>query len=82
MLVQFCKNVVLAGVGSLTLNDDRPVTDELLSANFLVPPDENMYGGKSVAELCCDSLKDFNPMVRVSVQKGLVLFDNLISCYF
>ncbi|CAK9170262.1 unnamed protein product [Ilex paraguariensis] len=69
-VVEFCKNVVLAGVGSLTLNDDRPVTDELLSANFLVPPDENMYGGKSVAELCCDSLKDFNPMVRVAVQKG------------
>ena len=68
--VQFCKNIVLAGVGSLTLNDDRPVTDELLSANFLIPPDESLYSGKSLAELCCDSLKEFNPMVRVSVQKG------------
>ncbi|CAK9183193.1 unnamed protein product [Ilex paraguariensis] len=36
-VVEFCKNIVLAGVGSLTLNDDRP---------------------------------EFNPMVRVSVQKG------------
>ncbi|CAI9776058.1 unnamed protein product [Fraxinus pennsylvanica] len=59
-----------------TVNDDRSVTEELLSANFLIPPDENMYSGKSIAELCCDSLKDFNPMVRVSVQKGdLLNFD-------
>nr|GME17257.1 SUMO-activating enzyme subunit 1B-1-like [Ipomoea batatas] len=68
--IEFCKNIVLAGVGSLTLNDDRMVTEELLSANFLIPPDENVFGGKSVAELCCDSLKEFNPMVYVSVQKG------------
>ena len=72
-MLQFCKNIVLAGVGSLTVNDDRTVTEELLSANFLIPPDENVYSGKSIAELCCDSLKDFNPMVRVSVQKGCLL---------
>ncbi|KAL2539628.1 SUMO-activating enzyme subunit 1B-2 [Abeliophyllum distichum] len=75
-IVEFCKNIVLAGVGSLTVHDDRMVTEELLSANFLIPPDENVYSGKSIAELCCDSLKDFNPMVRVSVQKGdLLSFD-------
>ncbi|KAI5673786.1 hypothetical protein M9H77_14150 [Catharanthus roseus] len=68
---EFCKNIVLAGVGSLTLNDDRPATDELLSANFLIPPAEDYrYAEKSLADLCCDSLKDFNHMVRVSVQKG------------
>ncbi|KAL3519027.1 hypothetical protein ACH5RR_021616 [Cinchona calisaya] len=69
-VIEFCKNIILAGVGSLTLNDDRPVTDELLSANFLIPPDETVFGEKSLAELSCESLKDFNPMVRVSVQKG------------
>ncbi|KAI3455058.1 hypothetical protein Pfo_011721 [Paulownia fortunei] len=69
-VIEFCKNIVLAGVGSVTLNDDRTVTEELLSANFLIPPDENVYLGKSLAELCCDSLKDFNPKVRVSVEKG------------
>ena len=57
----------------MTLVDDRLVTEELLSANFLIPPDENLYGGKSLAEACCDSLKDFNPMVRVSVEKGSCL---------
>jgi len=71
---QFCKNIVLAGVGSLTLNDDRLVTEDLLFANFLTPPDENDFRGKSVAELCCDSLKDFNPMVSVSVEKGWIFF--------
>ncbi|KAG5602497.1 hypothetical protein H5410_033867 [Solanum commersonii] len=75
-VIEFCKNTVLAGVGSLTLNDDRLVTEELLSANFLVPPDENVTRGKSLAELCCESLKDFNPMVSVSVEKGdLANFD-------
>ncbi|WMV35484.1 hypothetical protein MTR67_028869 [Solanum verrucosum] len=75
-VIEFCKNIVLAGVGSLTLNDDRLVTEELLSANFLVPPDENVTRGKSLAELCCESLKDFNPMVSVSVEKGdLANFD-------
>lgn len=58
----------------MTLNDDRLVTEELLSANFLVPSDENVTSGKSLAELCCESLKDFNPMVTVSVEKGLDLF--------
>ncbi|GFP85767.1 sumo-activating enzyme subunit 1b-2 [Phtheirospermum japonicum] len=69
-MIEFCKNIVLAGVGSVTLNDDRMVTADLLSANFLIPPDENLYAGKTFAELSCDSLKDFNPMVRVSVKKG------------
>ncbi|KAI9181201.1 hypothetical protein LWI28_012424 [Acer negundo] len=69
-VAEFCKNIVLAGVGSLTLVDDRVVTEEALFANFLVQPDETMYGGKTIAEVCCDSLKEFNPMVRVSVEKG------------
>lgn len=69
-VAEFCKNIVLAGVGSLTLVDDREVSEEALSANFLIPPDENVYAGKTLAELSCDSLKDFNPMVRVSVEKG------------
>ncbi|XP_057479095.1 SUMO-activating enzyme subunit 1A-like isoform X2 [Actinidia eriantha] len=37
---------------------DRPVTEEALSANVLVALDENMFAGKFIAELCCDSLKD------------------------
>ncbi|VVA21711.1 PREDICTED: SUMO-activating enzyme [Prunus dulcis] len=69
-IAEFCKNIVLAGVGSLTLVDNRAVTEEALSANFLIPSDENVCAGKTLTELCRDSLKDFNPMVRVSVEKG------------
>ncbi|XP_072981603.1 SUMO-activating enzyme subunit 1A-like [Typha angustifolia] len=68
--VEFCKNIVLAGVGSLTLMDDNLVRQEDLNANFLIPPDESIYSGKTIAELCCNSLRDFNPMVRVSAEKG------------
>ncbi|KFK22924.1 hypothetical protein AALP_AAs48765U000300 [Arabis alpina] len=69
-VAEFCKNIVLAGVGSVTLLDDRLVTAEAFNANFLILPDENAYLGKTVAEICCDSLKEFNPMVHVSVEKG------------
>ncbi|KAI3956825.1 hypothetical protein MKW92_030633 [Papaver armeniacum] len=75
-IVEFCKNIVLAGVGSVTLMDDRMVTEESMWANFLITPDENMWDGKSVAEVCCDGLREFNPMVHVSVEKGnLSTFD-------
>ncbi|PKA55534.1 SUMO-activating enzyme subunit 1A [Apostasia shenzhenica] len=69
-LAEFCKNVVLAGVGSLTLMDDRLVSDDDLRSNFLIPPDEAKKSGGSLAEVYCNSLKEFNPMVHVSVEKG------------
>ncbi|KAG8089859.1 hypothetical protein GUJ93_ZPchr0011g28387 [Zizania palustris] len=68
--IELCKNIVLAGVGSLSLMDDHVVTEDDLNANFLIPPDESIYSSRSRAEVCCESLKDFNPMVRVSVEKG------------
>ncbi|KAI4387992.1 hypothetical protein MLD38_000371 [Melastoma candidum] len=64
------ENVVLAGVGCVTLVDDRSPTEDALSANFLVPPSLELHGNKTLAQLCGDSLKDFNPMVRVSFQNG------------
>lgn len=73
---EFCKNIVLAGVGSLTLVDDRMVTEDAFHANFLITPEEIKPDGNSLAELCRDSLKEFNPMVQVSVEKGdLTQFD-------
>jgi ubiquitin-like 1-activating enzyme E1 A len=50
--------------------DDHVVTEDDLNANFLIPPDESIYGGRSRAEVCCESLIDFNPMGSVSVEKG------------
>ncbi|KAL4278201.1 hypothetical protein GQ457_03G016540 [Hibiscus cannabinus] len=72
-VAEFCKNIVLAGVGSVTLVDERVVAEESLSANFLIMPEENLYQGKTLAEVCSDSLKEFNPMVHVAVQKGHIL---------
>ncbi|XP_042458355.1 SUMO-activating enzyme subunit 1B-1-like [Zingiber officinale] len=68
--IEFCKNIVLAGVGDLTVMDDRLVTEDTLQANFLIPRDSDAYGGRSLSEVCCESLRDFNPMVRVSAEKG------------
>lgn len=66
----------------MTLMDDSLVNEEALNANFLIPPDENAYRGKTVAEICCDSLKDFNPMVLVSVEKGFPLIHPLLDIVF
>uniref|UniRef100_A0A804NLE7 THIF-type NAD/FAD binding fold domain-containing protein n=1 Tax=Zea mays TaxID=4577 RepID=A0A804NLE7_MAIZE len=48
--IEFCKNIVLAGVGSLSLMDDNVVTEEDLNANFLIPPDESIYGDPSLID--------------------------------
>lgn len=50
--------------------DDRLGTEETLQANFLIPRDNDEYSGRSLSELCCEALRDFNPMVRVLAKKG------------
>lgn len=72
VVAELCKNIVLAGIGNLTLMDDSPVTAEASSANFLILAEESNHKGKSIAEVCRESLRDFNPMVHVSVEKGSV----------
>jgi len=69
--LQTCKNIVLAGIGSLVLIDDSPMTFEASAANFLVPFDELEGQGNSIATVCASSLRDFNPMVQVSVEEGV-----------
>ena len=56
--------------------------DEVVSSNFLIPPDENVHSGKTLAEFFCDSLKDFNPMVCVSVEKGFYFHFILLNFAF
>lgn len=60
--------------------DDRLVTEDTLQANFLIPRDSDVYGGRSLSEVCCESLRDFNPMVRVSAEKGQSYF--FLKFYF
>ncbi|CAM6020761.1 unnamed protein product [Sphagnum balticum] len=70
VVAETCKNIVLAGIGSLVLMDDSPMTFEASAANFLVPFDELEGQGNSIATVCASSLRDFNPMVQVSVEEG------------
>ncbi|KAH9315127.1 hypothetical protein KI387_023754, partial [Taxus chinensis] len=70
VVAELCKNIVLAGIGSLTLMDDSPITSEALSAGFLILAEDSKCKEKSIAEVCQHSLRDFNPMVHVCVEKG------------
>ena len=77
--MQTCKNIVLAGIGSLTLIDDSPMTLEASAANFLIHFDEFEGQGITIAEACAASLRDYNPMVRVSAEPGRQFLD--YQCY-
>lgn len=70
VIAEICKNIVLAGIGSLTLMDDSFVGWDVESANFLIPVENLTNGRHSIATSCKESLEDFNPMVHVSVEEG------------
>jgi ubiquitin-like 1-activating enzyme E1 A len=65
--VQVAKNIVLAGVGSVTLVDDTPASQRA-PGNFLVHADADP--NVSVAEVCVETLRDMNPLVKVSWLPG------------
>ncbi|KAF3629722.1 40S ribosomal protein S12 [Capsicum annuum] len=48
--VEFCKHIVVAGVKSLTLNDDRMITQDLLYGNSLIKPNEEFHRDKTIAQ--------------------------------
>ncbi|KAF4589760.1 Molybdenum cofactor biosynthesis, MoeB [Ophiocordyceps camponoti-floridani] len=60
------KNLVLAGVGSLTLLDDSPVTESDLGAQFLVSAGSQDLG-RNRAEAASAALAKLNPRVRIHV---------------
>ncbi|EGD78712.1 hypothetical protein PTSG_01692 [Salpingoeca rosetta] len=66
--VETCKNLVLAGVKSLTLADDTPVTARDLTAQFFLHPDDL---NKNRAEATVPRLQALNPKVEVSAVTGL-----------
>lgn len=76
--VEICKNIVLAGIRSLTLIDPTPPTAYDLGANFYLHPHhvvnaattkqtKTMGSGSGRAALCKDALAALNPYVQVSV---------------
>ncbi|KAI5055103.1 hypothetical protein GOP47_0030248 [Adiantum capillus-veneris] len=69
VLAELCKNIVLAGIGSLTLMEGVPNVSTIATSSFLVPA-EQAESDQVFLTACVKSLKDFNPMVHVALEKG------------
>eukprot|EP00898_Chlorokybus_atmophyticus_P005571 jgi/Chlat1/6014/Chrsp4S06316 len=65
VVAETAKNIVLAGVGSVAVLDDRRVDSEAVASNLLLLP-EHVDSGITCGEACSRSLQELNPMVKVS----------------
>ncbi|KAH7159925.1 hypothetical protein B0J13DRAFT_116634 [Dactylonectria estremocensis] len=63
---EIAKNLVLAGVGSLTLLDSSPVTEADLGAQFFLPEHQGLVG-QNRAQAASAAIQKLNPRVRVHV---------------
>ncbi|KAF9356453.1 SUMO-activating enzyme subunit 1 [Mortierella sp. NVP85] len=63
---EVCKNIILAGVGSITLLEHEVVTEEDLGAQFLVRQEDI---GRNRAEAAADKARHLNPRVKVIVDQ-------------
>ncbi|KAF5633085.1 ubiquitin-like 1-activating enzyme E1 A [Fusarium sp. NRRL 52700] len=63
---EIAKNLVLAGVGSLTLLDSATVTEADRGAQFFIPDGEDVIG-QNRAQVASAALQKLNPRVRVHV---------------
>jgi len=61
---EVCKNLVLAGIGSLTIIDDEKVTTEDLGSQFLIS-EKNV--GQNRAKAMKERLNKLNPSVKINV---------------
>ena len=64
--MEIAKNVVLAGVKSITLHDTRPATTFDLGSQFYLR-DDDVQCKKNRAEASCSKLAELNPYVEVKV---------------
>lgn len=64
---EVAKNIVLAGVKSVTFLDDKPVTQLDFSSQFFIPRDQL---GKNRAEASQHRAQALNPMVELKVDTG------------
>lgn len=79
--VEIAKNVILAGVKSVTVYDPTPTTFADLSSNFYLSED-NVAAKTPRAQGCIDQLAVLNPYVSVSVLDGsLNLFEPDASAF-
>ncbi|KAK3808468.1 MAG: SUMO-activating enzyme subunit 1 [Benniella sp.] len=63
---EVCKNIILAGVGSITLLEHEVVTEEDLGAQFLVRQEDI---GRNRAEAAAEKARHLNPRVKVIVDQ-------------
>ncbi|CAM1502985.1 Fc.00g077610.m01.CDS01 [Cosmosporella sp. VM-42] len=63
---EIAKNLVLAGVGSLTIIDDAIVTEADLGAQFFLSEEDNVIG-KNRAQAASAAMQKLNPRVQVHV---------------
>lgn len=66
---EFCKNIVLSGIKSITLLDDQDSNTEDAANQFLIPRDQL---GKNRAEASLGRAQRLNPMVEMKVDKESV----------
>ncbi|KAI0377820.1 hypothetical protein F5Y04DRAFT_170015 [Hypomontagnella monticulosa] len=67
---EIAKNLVLAGIGSLTVVDDQIVTEADLGAQFFLSK-ENI--GQNRAEAAVDQIQKLNPRVKVIADSGSIM---------
>ncbi|KAI2468544.1 hypothetical protein F4781DRAFT_263234 [Annulohypoxylon bovei var. microspora] len=67
---EIAKNLVLAGIGSLTVVDDQIVTEADLGAQFFLS-EENV--GQSRAEAAVGRIQKLNPRVKVIADSGSIM---------
>ena len=63
---EVAKNLVLAGVGSLTILDDAVVSESDLGAQFFLSESDNVVG-QNRAQAACAAIQKLNPRVHVHV---------------
>lgn len=70
LATEIAKNIVLSGVGHLTLLDEQHVQPIHLVANFAI---QDQYIGKNRAEACRTRLQELNPKVDIQTQTTSIL---------
>ncbi|KAJ2901029.1 putative sumo activating enzyme protein [Zalerion maritima] len=63
---EVAKNLVLAGIGKLTIIDHAPVTPLDRGSQFFLPPSDDILGTNR-AEACLPNLQKLNPRVSITV---------------
>lgn len=63
---EVAKNLVLAGVGSLTILDDATVSESDLGSQFFLSESDNVVG-QNRAQAACPAIQKLNPRVQVHV---------------